>query len=105
MVLFEVDGNYIDTEPMKDSYDNSLIKTYQTLWARITKLDKVRPTVHILDNEASARFKEEIRKKCDLHMIPPDKHRQNLAERAIQTFKSHSLAILAGVDPSFPMTL
>jgi hypothetical protein len=31
MVLFEVDGNYIDTEPMKDSYDNSLIKAYQTL--------------------------------------------------------------------------
>ncbi len=105
MVLFEFDKNYIDAEPMKDSYDNSLIKTYQTLWARITKLGKVRPTVHILDNEASAWFKEEIQKKCDLQMVPPDTHRQNLAEQAIQTFKSHFLAILAGVNPSFPMML
>jgi hypothetical protein len=63
MVLFEVDGNYINAEPIKDSYDNSLINTYQTLWARITKSSKVRTTVHILDNEASARFKKEIQKK------------------------------------------
>ncbi len=62
MVLFEVDGNYIDAEPMKDSYDNSLIKAYHMLWAQITKSSKVRPTVHILDNEASAQFKEEIQK-------------------------------------------
>ncbi len=33
MVLFEVDGNYINAEPMKDSYDNSLIKAYHMLWA------------------------------------------------------------------------
>ena len=105
MVLFEVDGNYIDAEPMKDSHENSLIKAYSTLWSRITKSGKVRPTVHILDNEASARFKETIRQNCDLQLVPPDTHRRNLAERAIQTFKSHFLAILAGVDPSFPMTL
>ena len=29
-------------------------------------------------------------------------HRRNLAERDIQTFKAHFLAILAGVDPNFP---
>jgi hypothetical protein len=61
--------------------------------------------VHILDDEASAWFKEEIQKNCDLQLVPPDTHWQNLAERAIRTFKSHILAILAGVNPSFPMTL
>jgi hypothetical protein len=61
--------------------------------------------VHILDNEASAWFKEEIQKNCDLQIVPPDTHRRNLAEQAIQTFKSHFLAILAGVHPSFPMML
>jgi hypothetical protein len=35
----------------------------------------------------------------------PNNHRQNLAERAIQTFKNHFKAILAGVDDSFPMQL
>jgi hypothetical protein len=29
-------------------------------------------------------------------------HRRNRAERAIRTFKNHFLAILAGVDKSFP---
>jgi hypothetical protein len=66
MVLFEVDGNYINAEPMKDSYDNSLIKAYHTLWVQKTKSGKVRPMVHILDNEASARFKEEIKKNVTL---------------------------------------
>ncbi len=33
MVLFEVDGNYINAEPMKDSHEHSLIKAYHMLWA------------------------------------------------------------------------
>jgi hypothetical protein len=90
---------------MQDSKDNSLVKAYNTLWARVTKSGKVKPTMHILDNEASARFKKEIRKNCDLQLVPPDTHWQNLAKRAIKTFKSHFISILAGLDPSFSMTL
>ena len=105
MVLFKVDSNYIDAEPMKDSHEHLLIKAYSMLWSQITKSGKVRPTVHILDNEASARLKETIQQNCDLQLVSPDMHCCNLAERAIQMFKSHFLAILAGVDPSFPMML
>ena len=36
-------------------------------------------------------------------MVPPDNHRRNLAERAIQTFKHHFKSVLAGVDDSFPI--
>jgi len=36
MVLVEIDGNYIDGEPMKDRTEGSLIKTYLILCARIT---------------------------------------------------------------------
>ena len=32
MVLVEVDGHYIDAEPMKNKTEGSIIKTYQTLW-------------------------------------------------------------------------
>ena len=38
-------------------------------------------------------------------MVPPDTHRCNIAERAIQTFKNHFIAMLSGVDPSFPIFL
>jgi hypothetical protein len=65
----------------------------------------VKPTTHLLDNKASEEFKVEIRKKGSIQLVPPDNHQQNLAERAIQTFKNHFKAILAGVDDSFLMRL
>jgi hypothetical protein len=105
MVLVNVDGNYIDAEPVKDHTDASLIKAYTALWNRLTASKIVTPKLHVLDNEASAAFKTAIKMNCDLQLVPPDTHRRNLAERAIQTFKSHFIAILAGVDDSFPMQL
>ena len=39
---------------------------------------------------------------CHIHLVPPNVHRRNIAERAIRTFKANFLAILAGVDPDFP---
>jgi hypothetical protein len=65
----------------------------------------VKPTTHIMDNEASAEYKKVICKNCTIQLVPPNNHRRNLAERAIQTFKIHFLAIFAGVDDSFLMRL
>ena len=62
MVLVEVDGNYIDAEPVLDSNQRSLINAYQTLWKRLTIKRDEMPTMHIIDNEASQDFKAEIRK-------------------------------------------
>jgi hypothetical protein len=82
-----------------------MIPAYQKLWARTNSGQKNKPNLHILDNKVFEAFKSEIKKKCNLQLVPPDTHRRNSAERAIQTFKSHFIAILAGVDPSFPMSL
>ena len=38
-------------------------------------------------------------------LVPPHDHRQNKAEKAIQTFKDHFVAILCGADTSFPLNL
>ncbi len=50
-------------------------------------------------------LKDEICKNCDIQLVPPDNHRHNLAERAIQTFKCHFKVVLAGIDDSFPKRL
>jgi hypothetical protein len=105
MVLVEINGNYIDGEPMKDRTEGSLIKAYLILWAQITASKSVRPKTHVLDNEALEAFKKEIRKNCKIQLVPPDNHRRNLAERAIQTFKNHFKSVIAGVDESFPMRI
>jgi hypothetical protein len=105
MVLVEVDRNYIDAEPMKNRSAGSMIKAYLTLWKQLTETGSVKPTTHILDNKASAELNKAIKKYCTSQLVPPDNHRRNLAERAIQTFKNHFKAIIAGVDDSFPMKL
>jgi hypothetical protein len=38
-------------------------------------------------------------------LVPPDNHRSNRAERAIQTFKRHFISILSGADNKFPLSL
>ena len=59
-----------------------------------------------MDNEISAEYQKAIEKnKMTFQKVPPHDHRRNLAERAIQTFKAHFIAILCGVDESFPMHL
>lgn len=105
MLLFEVDGNDIAVEPMKDSTDMLLIQAYKTLWVQIAATAKVWPMMHIMDNKVSATFKMEIMKNCNLQLVLLDKHQQNLAEQAIQTFNNPFITILSGVDKSFPMPL
>ncbi len=105
VLLVEVGGNFINAKPMKNKTAGSVIKAYIALWTRITASRTVKPTTHILDNEAPAKFKKEIQKNCMYQLVPPDNHRQNLAERAIQTFKNHFKAILVGIDDTFPMQL
>jgi hypothetical protein len=61
---------------------------------------------HILDNKASKTFKELIRENgLEYKFVPPQNHSRNQAERAIQTIKAHFIAILAGFDDKFPLSL
>jgi hypothetical protein len=62
MVLVEVDGNYINAEPMKNKSEGSIIKAYLILWTRLTELGTVQPITHILDNKVSEAYKAEIKK-------------------------------------------
>jgi hypothetical protein len=105
VVLVQVDGNYIDADPMKNKSAGEMIKAYLALWTHLTALGTVKPTTHIMDNKASEKYKKEIQKNSTIQLVPLDNHRRNLAERAIQSFKNHLKAILAGVDETFPMRL
>jgi hypothetical protein len=105
MILVKVDENYIDAEPMKYKSAGSMIKAYIALWKRLPATGVIQPKTHLFGNKASVELKAEIKKNCKIQLAPPKNHRQNLAERAIQRFKNHFKAILAGVDDSFPMQL
>jgi hypothetical protein len=100
IVLVEVDGNYIDAEPMKNKMERSMIKAYLALWAWLTASGAVKPMTHLLDNKALAAYKAEIKNNCTIQLVPPDNHRRNLVERAIQTFKNHFKAVLPLKKPN-----
>ena len=77
MVLVEVDGNYIDAEPMKNKSEGSIIKAYLILWTWLTESGTVQPITHILDSNVSEAYKAEIHKNCTKQLVPPGNHRQN----------------------------
>ena len=58
----------------------------------------------ILDNECSNEVKKALAKhSISFQLMPPDSHRRNAAERAIQTFKNHFLSTLATCHADFPI--
>ena len=105
MVLYDYDANAIIGEPIPDRTTTTLQKAFLVLFNKI-KLKGYKPSVIRLDNEISKdhlSLLEHVGLKVQL--IPPYEHRQNLAERAIQTYKNHFIAGLSGADPSFPLIL
>ena len=60
--------------------------------------------LQILDNEASAYYKTAMKNiwNVEYKLVPPNLHCRNVSERAIWTFKTHLLSILAGTAEDFP---
>ena len=97
MVAVELDGNYIDGEPLQSRSAKSLTKAYQAIFQHWKATGVICPNWHILDNKAPEMLKQAIHEnKCRVELTPVDQHRCNTAERAIQTFKGHFISVLAG---------
>ena len=103
MVLVELDSNAILVEGMKDRTSGEMIHTYHHMLDRL-KTAGIQPKHHVLNNECSADFKAAITKnQMTYQIVPPNDHRRNIAEKAIQTFKAHFISTICGADKSFPL--
>ena len=70
------------------------------------KQQGITPAHQVLDNEISQTYKDEIRDSgMSYQLVPPDDHRRNIAERAIQTWKNHFVGVLSGAAATFPLHL
>ena len=103
LVHYDYDSNAILAEPLKNRQSAEIKRGWQVLYDKLARRGNA-PSIYIMDNEASA----ELKKACDKYdlayqLVPPHIHRRNAAERAIQCFKNHFLAILAAADPNFPI--
>ena len=105
MVLINMDSSFISMDPMKYRHLSEIGMTNQILINRL-KACVINPQYHVLDNKCSEEFKEAIKDdQMTYQLVPADDHQQNIAERAIQTAKSHVISVLCGCDPNFPMHL
>ena len=60
----------------------------------------------VLDNETIMAYRQEVTATgMTYQLVPPDDHRRNIAEKTIQTWKDHFIAVWSGVSTNFPMHL
>jgi hypothetical protein len=106
--MYLYDANYIHAAPLHDYSAASYLAAYNEGIAIFkTKRPGINfmPTYEIADNAMTQAFIADLRLRgitCTL--VPPNNHRSNNAERAIQTFKNHFIAGLSTCDPSFPVS-
>jgi hypothetical protein len=87
----------------KNRKKESLIKRYNEMYEDLQKARFNPVLLHRLDNKTSKDLVKEIEKKeLKYQIASPGDHRLNHAERAIQTFKNHFIAIMYGTYSSFP---
>ena len=105
MILYDYDANAILGEPIPNRESTTLQRAFMKLFKQIL-LKNYDPTIIRLDNEVSKEHMALLQEQeLKVQLVPPHNHRQNLAERAIQTYKNHFIAGLSGADPSFPLAL
>jgi hypothetical protein len=101
LVLYDYDGNSIQAEAMKNRSDAEAIRAYSKIYDELTSKGLI-PKFQTMDNEASTALKHFLHSKdIQFQLFPPYVHRQNDAERAIQTFKNHAVATLCSIDTYF----
>ena len=105
MIIHEIDGNSTWVEPMKNRTEGEMILARRRALARM-KIQGIVPKHQVLDNEISVAYKAEIRAtNMTFQRVPPDDHRRNIAEKAIQTWKDHFVGVLSGTARDFPLHL
>ena len=104
-IFYIYDANYIKSVPIKSREKKELLRAYQEVYA-FCQQRGFAPKLHKLDNETSKEVEAFVaEQQAEIQYTPPDMHRTNPAERAIQTWKSCKKSSLASVPTDFPLAL
>jgi hypothetical protein len=105
MIFYDYDSNAILAEPLKSRSESELVRAFTKLHQYLADRG-LHTALHILDNECPKGLKAYIKQAgANLQLAPPNMHRTNAAEKAIDIWKCHFIAGLSSVDPNFPMHL
>ena len=105
MVLYDIDSSSTWVKPMKNRTKGEMILARRRALNRM-RLQSIFPTHQVLDNEISAAYKNKINTiNMTYQLVPPDNHRRNIAEKAIQTWKDCFVGVLICTAKTFPLHL
>ena len=103
-VFYIYDPNYIKGIALKSREKEKLLRAYQEVYT-FCKNRGFKPRLHKMDNETSKDVEDFIAIQNTQHQYtPPDCHRTNPAERALQTYKSCVKSMMASLPPTSPIT-
>ena len=104
LIGYNYDANHIRAIPIKNRKGPTITEAWKQLHRDFKKAGAA-PKTYVLDNEKSKDLLDSFEaENIAYQLVPPYKHRNNQAERAIQTFKNHFKSCLASVDPNFPLS-
>ena len=84
--MYDFDSNNILGKPIKSRDKSELVRGFEMCYKELQEAN-ITPILHRLDNEVSDDLIEAIKKKkLKYQIVTAYDHRQNLAERAIQTY-------------------
>eukprot|EP00804_Cyclotella_cryptica_P006734 CCRYP_015693-RA/>CCRYP_015693-RA protein AED:0.40 eAED:0.40 QI:0/-1/0/1/-1/1/1/0/187 len=102
MIAFYADTNAILVRPFPSKHYAHCIAAYRDIHSHLSNANRMKPMVHILDNEASLAFRQAITSNGSTYQLVPHMSIIAMLLNAPRTFKDHFLAVLAGTAPSFP---
>jgi hypothetical protein len=105
MILYEYDGNFIMTEPIKNRTAAELLRAFQVMERKLTSRG-LQPKLMRFENEVLQMLKTSLHEhEINFQLVRPYSHIRNSAERAIRSFKYHMIAGSCSTDKAFPMHL
>ena len=103
LIVYDYDSNAILVQLLKNRSGLEIKKAYMDIYDKLANRG-CAPTTLILDNEISKELTSAFEnKQINYQLVPPEVHRHNATECAIQTWKNHFISGLSSVNPSFPM--
>ena len=100
--MYDWTTNAILATPIKDAKAETIVECFRTNIEYLAKRG-FKPVYNVIDNVATKAIKTYMENEnMKVQFVEPHNHRVNAAERAIQTFKNHTIAGLCVCDRDFP---
>ena len=101
-IMYDWTSNAILATPIKEAKSETIVDFFKHNIIYLAKIG-FKPIYNIIDNVATKAINTYLESEnIKVQFVTPYEHQVNAAERAIQTFKNHTISCLCICDEAFP---